>query len=138
MVLLVLEALAVVMGMVLLTGCSTQRVMEPTIVERVKTDTLRQVVHQRDSVYLRDSIYVENKGDTVMMERWHTAYRDRWRTDTIYQSRTDSVPVPYPVIQEVEAKLTWWQQTRIHIANVMLMIIGGLAAVWVVRRYLRR
>ncbi len=120
----------------LVTGCSTQRAVEPTVIEKVRTDTLRQVINQRDSIYLHDSIFVRQQGDTMTIERWHTRYRDRWRTDTIYRSRVDSVPVPYPVIQEVEADLTWWQQTRLHIANILLMVCGLLAVGWVIRRYL--
>ena len=39
----------------LFTSCKSH---EPTIVERVRTDTLRITQQQRDSIYLRDSIFV--------------------------------------------------------------------------------
>lgn len=74
------------------------------------TDTLRVVQHHRDSIYLHDSTFVREyiQGDTVRVitEMWHTKYRDRLKTDTLYRSRTDSVPVPYPVIKEVKKPLT--------------------------------
>lgn len=74
------------------------------------TDTLRVVQHHRDSIYLHDSTFVREfiQGDTVRIvtEMWHTKYRDRLKTDTLYRSRTDSVPVPYPVIKEVKKPLT--------------------------------
>lgn len=103
----------------LLTGCKTRE----RIVEHVRTDTLIQLRHERDSIYLHDSTYVRERGDTLYIERWHTAWCDRVRTDTVRVSHTDSVPVPYAVevIKEVERPLTWWQTTRLWLANIMLV-----------------
>lgn len=103
----------------LLTGCKTRE----RIVEHVRTDTLIQLRHERDSIYLHDSTYVRERGDTLYIERWHTAWRDRVRTDTVLVSHTDSVPVPYTieVVKEVTAPLTWWQKTRLWLANIMLV-----------------
>lgn len=103
----------------LLTGCKTRE----RIVEHVRTDTLIQLRHEHDSIYLHDSTYVRDRGDTIYIERWHTAWRDRVRTDTVRVSHTDSVPVPYAVevIKEVERSLTWWQTTRLWLANIMLV-----------------
>lgn len=102
----------------LLTGCKTRE----RIVEHVRTDTLIQLRHERDSIYLHDSTYVRERGDTIYIERWHTAWRDRVRTDTVRMSHTDSVPVPYAVevVKEVPVPLTWWQKIRIGFANVSL------------------
>jgi acetyl-CoA carboxylase beta subunit len=91
---------------VALAGCKTREV----VVTEHHTDTLRLVQHHRDSIYLHDSTFVREyiQGDTVRIitEMWHTKYRDRLKTDTLYRSRTDSVPVPYPVIKEVKKPLT--------------------------------
>lgn len=116
-----------------MTGCKTQYVP----VEHWHTDTLRQVVTERDSIYMHDSVIVKTAGDTLLIEKWHTRYRDRWHTDTIHEVRRDSVPVPYKVevIKEVEAPLSWWQQTRLHIANIALWAILILIAVWLIRLY---
>ena len=87
---------------VALAGCKTREV----VVTEHHTDTLRLTQHHRDSIYLHDSTFVREyiHGDTVRIvtEMWHTKYRDRLKTDTLYRSRTDSVPVPYPVIKEVK------------------------------------
>ena len=87
-------------------GCKTK---EYVTVPVLHTDTLRVVQHHRDSIYLHDSTFVREyvQGDTVRVvtEMWHTKFRDRLKTDTIYRSRTDSVPVPYPVIKEVKKPL---------------------------------
>ena len=99
------------------------------------TDTLRLVQHHRDSIYLHDSTFVREfiQGDTVRIitEMWHTQYRDRLKTDTVYRSKVDSVPVPVPVekIVKVEKPLTWWQQARLHLANIILVLLTIFAGI---------
>ena len=93
------------------------------------TDTLRQTVNTRDSIYLHDSIYhtVYAKNDTVhsVMEKWHTQYRDRWHHDSVLVHKTDTIekPVEVPTIKEVEKKLTWWQQMRMHLGGICFWLI---------------
>ena len=92
---------------VVMVSCKTKEYVP--VVEH-HTATLRLVQHHRDSIYLHDSTFVREyiQGDTVRIvtEMWHTNYRDRLKTDTLYRSRTASVPVPYPVIKEVKTPLT--------------------------------
>lgn len=117
------------------TGCSTTKYVT---VPEVRSDTVRITQHERDSIYLHDSIYVNqySRGDTVYFEvqKWHIQYRDRWNTDTAYISRRDSVPVPYPVEKQVPAQLSWWQQARLWLANVILVVLAVLAAVWILKK----
>ena len=103
-----------------LTSCTTTRVVT---VERVKNDTTYITKQQRDSIWLHDSIHVSDKGDTISIERWHTKYIEREIHDTLYRAKNDSVPVPYEVIKEVPAELSWWQIARIHLANILLYAI---------------
>jgi hypothetical protein len=69
----------------------------------------------------------------VEKTRFHRAGKERTRTDTIYRSKTDSIPVPYPVVKEVEKKLTKAQKG--------LMWTGGLSImallIFVVRKIRR-
>ena len=120
----------------LLGSCTTTKYV-PVIEHH--TDTLRVVQHQRDSIYLSDSIYVNDfvRDDTVYktVERWHTQYRDRTVRDTIYQSRTDSVPTPYPVIHEVEKKLTTIQQGLMATGSISIMAVVVLIG-WRLKRLL--
>ena len=127
------------MAAVLLAGCTTTKYVT---VPEVHHDTVRVTQQERDSIYLHDSIWVQTltRGDTVFLttDRWHTLYRDRWSHDTVYQSRTDSIPKPYPVEVEVPAELTWWQQTRLHLANILLWVIAIAGVVWIVRTRITR
>ena len=103
-----------------LTSCTTTKVVT---VEKVKTDTTYITKQQRDSIWLHDSIHVTERGDTIRIERWHTKYVEREVHDTLYRAKTDSIPVPYEVIKEVPAELSWWQTARIHLANILLYAI---------------
>ncbi len=120
---------------VVMVSCKTKEYVP--VVEH-HTDTLRVVQHHRDSIYLHDSTFVREyiQGDTVRIitEMWHTKYRDRLKTDTVYRSRTDSVPVPYPVVKEVAAELSAWQKFRLHLANILLMTVGLFAGLKIYRR----
>jgi hypothetical protein len=119
----------------LFSGCTTTKYV-PVIEHH--TDTVRVVKVQHDSLVLKDSVYIHDKGDTILIENWHTQYRDRWRTDTIYQSKRDSIPYPVEVIKEVPAQLTWWQQTRLHLANIVLWLLVVLAVIYVGKKHLAR
>ena len=119
----------------LLSGCTTTKYVP---VPEYHTDTLRQVTVRHDSVMVHDSIHITEKGDTVRIERWHTQYRDRIIRDTIYQSKRDSIPYPVEVTKEVPAKLTWWQQTRLHLANILLWLLALLAVIYVGKKHLGR
>ena len=119
----------------LFSGCTTTKYVT---VPEYHTDTLRQVTVRHDSVMVHDSIHITEKGDTVLIEKWHTQYRDRWRTDTVYQSKRDSIPYPVEVVKEVQAKLTWWQQTRLHLANIVLWLLALLAVIYVGKKHLAR
>ena len=98
----------------LLTGCAGTKYVP---VETVRTEYIYRTdtFMQKDSIIMHDSVYIHSKGDTVLVEKWHTRYKDRAVTKTVVDSfiRTDSVQIPYPV----EKKLTKWQQLK--------MTVGG-------------
>ena len=81
-----------------LTGCTTTKVVT---VPEVHTDMTYITQHQRDSIWLHDSIHVTEHGDTIRIERWHTKYISKEVHDTLYRATTDSIPVPYEVVKEV-------------------------------------
>jgi hypothetical protein len=115
-----------------ISSCATTKYVP---VVEYHTDTLIQKMTQRDSIYLHDSTIVREKGDTVLIERWHTRYRDREVHDTVYQSRIDSVPAPYPVTEYVERKMSGID--KFLIATGILSIISVLIfAAYKLRRFL--
>ena len=110
------------MVMMYLCSCTTTRVVT---VEKVKTDTTYITKHQRDSVWLHDSIHVTERGDTIRIEKWHTKYIEREVHDTLYRAKTDSIPVPYEVIKEVPRKSTWFERIMFctGIVSILCLIL---------------
>lgn len=124
----------VILVALLLVGCKTKE--RVVTVETVRNDTTYIMKHQRDSVWLHDSIHVTEKGDTIRIEKWHTKYVEKATHDTLYQATHDTIPQPYPVEKLVERKLSWWQQTRMHLGEALLALAGIAVVVFVVRRKL--
>ena len=115
--------LIMIIGLILcaiFSGCTTTKVVE---VERVRTDTTYITKWEHDSIHVHDSIRIFERGDTVRIEKWHTKYIESIKHDTLYQSKTDSVPVPYPVDKFVEKSLSWWQRTQIYAGDVLIIVL---------------
>ena len=122
----------VILVALLLVGCKTKE--RVVTVEKVRNDTTYITKHQRDSVWLHDSIHVTEKGDTIRIEKWHTKYIEKATHDTLYQATHDTIPQPYPVEKLVERELSWWQQIRLHLANIMLWLLGIGGVLFIVKK----
>ena len=133
--------LVIILCLLIWLALSSCTKTEYITVEKIKHDTTYVSKVQRDSIWLHDSIYVHEwmKGDTVYRDRdrWHTVYRETKSRDTVYQSRVDSVPVPYPVIKEVEKQLSRRQQMVMCVG--VFAIIGAFCwFIWWAVKILRR
>jgi len=60
--------------------------------------------HTVDSVFIHDSIFIREGGDTVVLERWHTYYRDRIVHDTVFEHTTDTIIKTETVEKVVEVQ----------------------------------
>ena len=91
-------------------------------IETVKHDSIyvSKVLH--DSIYQRDSIYVDRKGDTVLIYKDRYLYKYKNLVDTMYVIRIDSIQVPFPV----ERELSWWQSVKVQVGEIAIGIIIGL------------
>ena len=117
----------------MVASCTTTKYVT---VEKVKTDTTYITKEKRDSIWLHDSTFVEKNGDTLLIERWHTKYRDVYQLDTIYRATHDTIPAPYPVIKMVEKKLNWAQKSLMTVGGIFLAVVAGAVVVWFVRKRL--
>lgn len=116
----------------LLVICSC-RTVKYVPVETVKVDTTYINKLQRDSIYMLDSVYVKEKGDTVLIEKYKYLYRDKLVRDTLYMAKTDSIQVPYPV----EKELTWWLKIKIAIID-FVMVVCILVIIFFVLRLFKK
>lgn len=121
----ILRLLALTVGLllmvILLSGCRPTQIIADNNTET--RDTVIQIRHSRDSIFVRDSILVKTANDTVFVDRWHERFRYLIKRDTIYQTR-DSVR--YEVITKTmtEYKTPWW--CRGGLLLLMLAVVAFL------------
>ena len=103
-------------------------------VETMKRDTTYLSQTKIDSIYRRDSIYVERKGDTVYLSKYKYLYRYIEKHDTLWREKVDTIQIAHPV----EAQLTKWQKIKINIdeylKTTIILIIIGLCAKYFIKR----
>lgn len=124
-----------VLFVLLLSACHTNE----RVVKVVRTDTLIVQKMQRDSVYIEkekhDSVYIHQSGDTVLIEKWHTEWRDRWRErekhDTLYISKRDTIrqTITKTDVIRKEKELTLGQKIRLSLGNACLWVLLIIAVV---------
>lgn len=86
-----------------------------------------------DSIYVRDSILVYIKGDTIRETRYRDVWRDRIVCDTVFQCDT----IPQIVTVEVEKKLTFWQGVKQETWPFFVICTLVFVAIYIIRRFLR-
>ena len=97
-----------------LVGCRTYVPVETTRTEYRDRERI-----ERDTVSVRDSITTFIKGDTVLIDKWHTVYKELVRRDSIYIAKHDTATVTKEVIKV--KKETNWAATWI-IAGLMVLL----------------
>lgn len=114
----------------LMCGCRTEYVP----LEVVKRDSVYIVSMDKDLVYVRDSVYVREKGDTVFVDRGRIVYKDRVRVDTltVYRDREIEVPVL------VERKLSWWERVKMEYAEWIIGVLLGIVLLLRLRQWMAR
>ena len=120
-----------ILALVAMASCKTVKYVP---VEKVQHDSIYITQHQKDSIYIHDSIYQKEKGDTLIIEKWHTRYVEKQVRDTLIQIERDTIPQPYPYEVEVPAQLSWWQQTRIRVGDIAMIAVALLIGWWIFRR----
>ena len=87
--------------------------------------------------YLRDSIFVKEKGDTLIVEKFSYLYRDKIVRDSIFQTDTIHVPYPVEVIKEVKKPLSGLQNFQVWCGRIALAL-GLLAIIYFVLKQKKR
>ena len=116
--------------MLILCGCRTEYVP----IESVRYDSLMITKLMRDSVYVRDSVYLKVKGDTIFKNKDRYVYVYKNLVDTFYMEKIREKEVPVPV----ERKLTWWERVKLDFAEWVFGMIVAVALVYALRKWLAR
>ena len=117
-----------------LIGLGACRSVRYIPVESVRHDSVVTILRHRDSIYRQDSVYIKEKADTLLIERWHTRWRDRVSHDTLYMSKTDTIRIPVPV----ERKLSKSERTYITIGKWSVGAVAGLVLAAICFIFFRR
>ncbi len=94
--------LFLVLLLLLLSSCKTASTSAIVPVHSATHDTLWLSKEKYDSVYIDRWQRIERKADTVFCDRTKTEFRYRLLRDTVYKTRTDTIPVvkQVPVIRK--------------------------------------
>ena len=86
----------------------------------------------RDSIFRYDSVFVKDKGDTLILERYKYLYKNRIVKDSIFINDTIRVPYPVEVIKQVKAPITNWQSFQIWSGRFALfaLLLACIYFVW--------
>ena len=110
---------------------------------REKSDTSRTTVVDTAGNIIREKIIINNVRETTSeserLEREVLHHRLEKMDSTMskmidHQKHTDSLLQAKQTVKEVPAKLSWWQQTRLHLANIMLYLALGYAIWWLFQK----
>ena len=131
-----LAALLLLLAVAAVTSGCTRTTYVPVESKALHSDTVWQLRHITDTLMMRDSVAVMQRGDTVYVTKHRDRFRYSERIDTVYRSLIDSVrvTVPYPV----ERKLSRWEQTKIDYGGMAICAVAvGLCAavVWLAKKF---
>ena len=120
---------------VILAVCVLVASCSPRIIERVVVQHDTTLVHHRDSIFQKDSIYVKEwvKGDTVHHYEFRDRiiYKDRWRDSIV--TKVDSFAVETIKEVQVEKPLSLGQRAKIGLFWWLVLAVLGLG-VWTFRK----
>lgn len=106
----------------ILAGCGAVKELERTDFANIEKRIEYRDRYHLDSVFVRDSVIIHVKGDTVFKDRWRDRWRDRIIRDTINISHTDTVYIEKEVFRErTEPPDSNWKEIILLIIIVILI-----------------
>lgn len=117
-----------------LSSCATKKAIEHTQQSQTTSiirDTLRDSIYINNNVYVRDSVVIWQKGDTVYKDRWKivTEYQDRWRDRWKTELKHDTIIKTDSLIVTKEKQLSKLQRLRMGVGDVsfvVVLLVSGL------------
>ena len=103
-------------------------------IESVRYDSVMIEKLMSDSVFVRDSVYLQEKGDTIYKYKDRFVYVYKNRVDTFFAEKIREIEVPVPV----ERKLSWWERVKLKYAEWVIGALVAIALVYALRQWLAR
>lgn len=127
--------LAVVLTLILCLCFPSCKTLPPSVVPQTHTEhnghTADNTSKEKDHTIIRDSIIYRWQHDTLLVDRWHTEFRDRWRHDSIHIHDSihvqDSIPYPVYVDRPVPYKSNYTKFTSwfFWVVVIILLALGA-------------
>ena len=103
-------------------SCRSNRTTTATTKSEAHTETSSTVTSTTNTEYVHDSVFVY-VGDTVVITRWRTSWRDRIIHDTVREHTTDTIIKTETVEKVVEATPAKGVGTGWTVALTLLAVI---------------
>lgn len=107
----------------LLFGCATTREASSDYRTTERLDSVFITTAQRDSIYLHDSIYMLEKGDTVYKYVERLRYKYVSTTDTVVRTKIDTSFVERVEVREVEQQVAWYSKCFMWLGQLVCAAI---------------
>ena len=145
--------LLIAMAICALCSCSTTKYV-PVQQQHTEHHWHTDTVKERDSIHTENTTIIREV-DSAAMAKYGIQMQNNQRAWLVLQREMenrlrelehmtatrdtvhDSIPYPVEVTKEVPAQLTWWQQTRLYMANIMMVLLAIAVAFYAVRKYFR-
>jgi len=76
----------------------------------------------RDSIFRYDSIFVREKGDTIVLEQYKYLYKNKIIRDSVFVNDTIRIPYPIEIVKEMKAPLSGWQNFQMELGRISLVV----------------
>ena len=118
------------LAILLLASCKTVYVP----VESVSKDSIYINKWMRDSIYIKDSVFMHTKADTVFLTKYHTLYKEVVFRDTTIVSRIDTTTI----VREVPRDFTKMETLKMDIGNGVLWAVPIILFLYIIYRKLKK
>lgn len=96
----------------------------PVEIPKIKTEIKYVDKLQHDSIYLKDSVFIYQKGDTIFNNKILYKYKYKYLKDTINVNKVDTIYKPIRITETVvKNELNTIQKTLMYIGLFTLMFI---------------
>ena len=103
-------------------------------IESVRYDSIMIEKLMRDSVFVRDSVYLQEKGDTVFKYKDRFVYVYKNRVDTFFVEKIREIEVPV----QVERELSWWERVKIEYTEIVISVLISIALIYTLCKWIAR
>jgi hypothetical protein len=94
-------------------------------IETIKYEKEYVNQYHRDSIFVKDSVLIYSKNDTVFLNKYEYIYRNIFVKDTVSIIKVDSIPYPVEIIKDKIIYKTKWYED-IAIWGFFILLFGGI------------